>query len=285
VRGRCRTFQPQGSALRRRPLTRISSLRLAIRPLPAHGERCKAKQSPSRDAVFVRTAPPHHLSPAGRGRREFAVANTRRVRGIRRQGKSPLTRPARSARKSASPHRGEAIKCFQFSRCAFCLRPECCRSPPHESFASKQIRGGGAPIGADPPRTAQMRGWVTAPYACGPHLAVRRASCAKTRSPFGAPPRLSPKPCRLGSVRSRASWSRTTDPRPRQPAPGRPATRPAGRVSEPPADEVTSPVPGTAPARINRRHRLTSLKTSEMGFAYFVPCRATSEFSRSQPSN
>jgi hypothetical protein len=97
-----------------------------------------------------------------------------------------------------------------------------------------------------------MRGWVTAPYACGPHLAVRRASCAKTRSPFGAPPRLSPKPCGLGSVRSRASWSRTTDPRPGQLAPSRPASWPAGRVSEPPRDEVTSPVPGTAPARINR---------------------------------
>jgi hypothetical protein len=56
----------------------------------------------------------------------------------------------------------------------------------------------------------------------------------------------------LGSVRSRASWSRTTDPRPGQPAPGGPASWPAGRVSEPPAEVVTSLLPGTAPARINR---------------------------------
>ncbi len=60
------------------------------------------------------------------------------------------------------------------------------------------------------------------------------------------------RPRGLGSVRSRASWSRTTDPRPGQPAPGGPASWQAGRVSEPPANEVTSLLPGTAPARINR---------------------------------
>ena len=41
-------------------------------------------------------------------------------------------------------------------------------------------------------------------------------------------------------------------PPPGQRAPRRPASGPAGRVSEPPANGVTNPIPGTAPARINR---------------------------------
>jgi hypothetical protein len=88
----------------------------------------------------------------------------------------------------------------------------------------------------------------------GDALAFRRSTAALAKSLAA-----------FSSVRSRASWSRTTDPRPGQPAPGRPATWPAGRVSEPPADGVTSPIPGTAPAPSIGRHRLTSLRTSEMG--------------------
>ena len=120
-------------------------------------------------------------------------------------------------------------------------------------------------------RSAERRGVDSAGPArqADERLALRvlaaRASFWKTRSPLGALPRLLPEALRAqGSVRSRASWSRTTDPLPGQPAPGRPATWPAGRVSEPPRDEVTSPIPGTAPAPSISRHRLTSLRTSEM---------------------
>ncbi len=65
---------------------------------------------------------------------------------------------------------------------------------------------------------------------------VRGTRLQQARSPSGAPPRLSPKPHGLGSVRSRASWKRDACDRllPGQPAPGGPATGPAGRVSEPP---------------------------------------------------
>src|SRR5580698_7279417 len=101
-----------------------------------------------------------------------------------------------------------------------------------------------------------------------PCVSSRRAlPFEETRSPLGALPRLLPEALRAqGSVRSRASWSRTTDPLPGQPAPGRPATGPAGRVSEPPRDEVTSPIPGTAPAPSISRHRLTSLGRARCAF-------------------
>jgi hypothetical protein len=120
--------------------------------------------------------------------------------------------------------------------------------------ASRMNKGGGrAPKGAG----VDTAGPLTSVAA---RFAFPRGACSfwEARSPLGALPRLSPnlaKPLGLGSVgsvRSRASWSRTTDPRPGQPAPGRPASWQAGRVSEPPANGVTSPIPGTAPARINR---------------------------------
>ena len=74
-------------------------------------------------------------------------------------------------------------------------------------------------------------------------LAFRRstAALAKVFRPW-----LSPVP------RFMAAPTDVLRPPPGQRAPRRPASGPAGRVSEPPANGVTNPIPGTAPARINR---------------------------------
>jgi hypothetical protein len=67
---------------------------------------------------------------------------------------------------------------------------------------------------------------------------------------------------------------------------GRPASWPAGRVSEPPADEVTSPIPGAAPAPSIGRHRLTSLEMSEMGsFSFSWGATSNDSFARTHPSD
>ncbi len=115
-------------------------------------------------------------------------------------------------------------------------------------------------------RSAERRVVETAPR----YRSVARLYCGargarrfwRTRSPSGALPRLSPI-ARLSPV-------------PRFMAASTCATRaasssqtgqfmahqiwPAGRISEPPADGVTSPIPGTAPAPSIDRHRLTSLR-------------------------
>jgi hypothetical protein len=81
------------------------------------------------------------------------------------------------------------------------------------------------------------------------------------RSPCGAPPRRSPKPRGLGSVRSRASWQRTNDPLPGQPAPGGPASWPAGRVSEPPERGVRNRA--RAPRSLHRQDRIRTVPFDE----------------------
>jgi hypothetical protein len=107
-------------------------------------------------------------------------------------------------------------------------------------------KGGGAPKGA---------GVDTA----GPPTSVAACLCAhgarsfwETRSPSGALPRLSPETFRSKAQSGPALHGRGQPIR----APGSQllADRlsPAGRVSEPPANGVTSPIPGTAPARIKR---------------------------------
>ena len=72
---------------------------------------------------------------------------------------------------------------------------------------------------------------------------------------------------------------------PGQPAPGGPTF--AGRASFRTArDGVTSPIPGTAPAPSNGRHRLTSLKTSEMNsFSSPRSARSTNSFCGNQLSD
>jgi hypothetical protein len=132
------------------------------------------------------------------------------------------------------------------SRAALFVRAPSIAKSHRTEKASKQIRGGKAPKGA------KGRFRRTADGHCRLSLLHRGARPFWGRARLPALYRGSRQVFRLGSVRSRASWSRTTDPRPGQPAPGRPASWPAGRVSEPPLDEATNLLRGTAPARINR---------------------------------
>jgi hypothetical protein len=71
--------------------------------------------------------------------------------------------------------------------------------------------------------------------ACVAQIAARAAFGGRAR--LSAPCRGSCQVFRPGSVRSRASWQRQRA-LPGQPAPGRPASGQAGRVSEPPARRV-----------------------------------------------
>ena len=115
------------------------------------------------------------------------------------------------------------------------------------------IRGGGAPKGAYRGRSAHSEHW----RPCG--FAARAAFGGRARLP--ALYRGSRQVFRPGSVRSRASWQRQRmqlRPPPGQPAPGRPASWPAGRVPELPANGVTSPIPGTAPAPLQGSSREAS---------------------------
>jgi hypothetical protein len=197
-------------------------------------------RGPSRFLSIICATRPRHL-------RIICFAQTR--------GGAPSPAALRATTSPRAAGRGE--QAASFSRRGF-SRPSPGK-PLHETFRLKKT-GGGAPKGA---------GVDTAgpPTSVATYLrSSRRAPLLETRSPSGALPRLSPKPRGFSSVRSRASWQRTTDPLPGQPAPGRPASWPAGRVSAPPADEVTSPIPGTAPAPSISRHRLTSLKMSETSF-------------------
>jgi len=90
---------------------------------------------------------------------------------------------------------------------------------------------------------------------------------SRRASPFGGRARLpalyrgSRQVFRLGSVRSRASWSRITDPRPGQPAPGRPASWPAGRVSEPPERSLRNRV--QAPRSLHLQDRIRNVPFDE----------------------
>jgi hypothetical protein len=161
-----------------------------------------------------------------------------------------------------APRAGGRGNRFSFSRCAFCCAPRFAQRTARKLCLQTKGR-----------RSAERR-VVSAAFAhkrsvaCGARCGARPH---RTRSPSGALPRLSPEALRAsGSVRSRASWSRTTDPLPGQPAPGRPATWPAGRVSEPPADRLTRPIPGTAPAPSIGRHRLTSLGRARFAYVTYA---------------
>jgi hypothetical protein len=166
------------------------------------------------------------------------------------------------------------------SRDAFASEP--LRSRARKPFARASLKGKGR-------RSAERREVDPA----GPPNERCRPSCVRRGArPFRRRARLPAlyrgsrqKPSGLGSVRSRASWSRTTDPLPGQPAPGRPAF---GRPGEFP--NRTNAVCETASAHRSRStFRIASgmcPRTSEMSsFSSQRGVRPTNSAGRSHPSD
>ncbi len=162
--------------------------------------------------------------------------------------------------KSASPGRGRACDCLPlphagrgeahalpFSRRSF-LRPsylhgtsKSLQTNKGRRSAERRVRG----------RSAHSERCRPCGFAAPPPIPSPARGGGMGGSPSGALPRLSPTPFGVSSVRSRASWSRTTDPRPGQPAPGRPtfASRASFRTARRWSYE---PHPGHRPRSINR---------------------------------
>ena len=142
-------------------------------------------------------------------------------------------------------YRGGGRHSFPFSRCAFCLRPELCQRF-HETGLPKREAERRKARTERPLRAiaALPLGGFVARAAFGGRARLPALYRGSRQRPLGL--RLSPVP------RFMAAPTDLLRPPPGQRAPRRPASGPAGRVSEPPANGVTNPIPGTAPARINR---------------------------------
>ncbi len=102
-------------------------------------------------------------------------------------------------------------------------------------------------------------------------FAAPPSSAGRGRLAFRRSTAVLAKFSRLGSVRSRASWSRTTDPRPGQPAPGGPANpcqiRRGGPGEFPNRPRRSyEPHPGHRSRSINRPSPVDVPWPSEMGF-------------------
>ena len=161
----------------------------------------------------------------------------------------PPPRFARYASSSGPPpplSRGRMAQAISFPR----------RSPrpsfadqSHQSFASKKIRGGGAPKRRNCPVGPRHASDVAIRLRFG-----RGRASSGTRSPFGAPPRRSPRPCAEARSRPRVTRrcaqalpaslaSRSSE------APRAPVVMPAGSMPGPPESGSDEPPPaGTAPA-------------------------------------
>ena len=153
----------------------------------------------------------------------------------------PPPRFARYASSSGPPpplSRGRMAQAISFPR----------RSPrpsfadqSHQSFASKKIRGGGAPKRRNCPVGPRHASDVAIRLRFG-----RGRASSGTRSPFGAPPRRSPRPCAEARSRPRVTRGRCPDRprtevtsfRPQEPHPPRQSASP---VDVPYASEI-SPV-------------------------------------------
>jgi hypothetical protein len=174
------------------------------------------------------------LSPrAGRGRGEGASplgAELRRSESWR----GPLTL-VRSAHSTSPRTRGEVKKELSFPR----RRPRpSCADQSHQSFASKKIRGGRAPKGAN-----EWAASADAARAERSALAFRRPTAALT----AAPKRRSSVQAALHAMQragvTRALASRLSE------APRAPVIMPAGSMPGPPGSGSDEPPPaGTAPA-------------------------------------
>jgi hypothetical protein len=140
-------------------------------------------------------------------------------------------------------YRGGGKNTFSFSRRGFCARV-LLHGKKRASQANKG--GGGAPKGAGrlprsrPQALPPACVWSRRAPLLGDALASRRSTAALAKS--------------LAALAQSGPALHGSGQPIRSPGSQLLADRhwPAGRVSEPPADEVTSPIPGTAPARINR---------------------------------
>ena len=133
-----------------------------------------------------------------------------------------------------------------------------------ESVASPKVKGGGAPIDAPTETALRQR------HCRLSGVEARRAPCAQARSPFGAPPRLSPSfqawlspvprfmvADNRSAPRAASSWQTGQS--------SQTEVWPAGRVSEPPERSLRNRARAPRPLRSSDRIRKASLRRASGG--------------------